>query len=85
MVKSNLVSEVGFFTGDGPEGDLFALLKNDIIATERPVRDENNIILNLRESKNDESNSLNCKSLRTSSFPPDVLDGVGEHGAYIWA
>lgn len=34
---SDLVSEVGVLAGDGPEGDLFVLLENDVISTEGPV------------------------------------------------
>lgn len=30
--------EVGFFTGNWPEGDLFVLLEKDVISTQRPVR-----------------------------------------------
>lgn len=37
---SNVVSEVGLFTGNGPEGDLFALLQDKVISAERPVKSE---------------------------------------------
>ena len=42
------VSEVGFFTGDGPEGDLFVLLEKDVVSTERPVKDGDNVSVNLQ-------------------------------------
>lgn len=31
-------SEVGVFTGEGPECDLFVLLRDDVVPTERPAR-----------------------------------------------
>lgn len=31
-------SEVGVFTGEGPECDLFVLLCDDVVPTERPAR-----------------------------------------------
>lgn len=42
------VSEVGFFTGKGPEGDLFILLKKDVVSTERPVKDRDDVSVNLQ-------------------------------------
>lgn len=42
-VVSDFVSEVGFFTGNWPEGDLFVVFQKDVISTERPVKDKVNI------------------------------------------
>lgn len=39
LESSDFGSEVGFSTGNGVEGDLFVLLKKDVISTQRPVRD----------------------------------------------
>lgn len=45
-VKSCGFSEVGLFTGNGPEFYLFVLLKNYVISAERPVKDKVNIPVN---------------------------------------
>lgn len=44
---SKFVSEIGFFTGNWPEGNLFVHLEKDVISTERPVKD----IVNITEVK----------------------------------
>lgn len=52
---SDLVSEVGVLTGDRPEGDLLALLENDVISAEGPVEGGVNMTghLEMRQVKHD--------------------------------
>lgn len=44
-LESNPDSEVGVFAGEGPERDLLALLRNDVIPTERPAKTRGSVFL----------------------------------------
>lgn len=44
-IESNPDSEVGVFAGEGPERDLLALLRNDVIPTERPAKTRGSVFL----------------------------------------
>ncbi len=97
----DFASEVGFFTGKRPECHLFVLLKEDVISTERPVKDKVDITVHLELGEVFRKRKqlklyvkyiwkisqffLNQYMSHTSPCVPDVWDGFGAHAAYIWA